>query len=149
MASEVKRPGGYYWLIVKQSASGQADAQADVQVGAPEIFSMGFAEQECLPVFSFREEAEMFLRLRSLEDDWGARKSGSGELLSLLSSSLSGVEQVALDPLPEISDNSVVTNLISMSRKGFMNHLLVRMVRGRSWLRGRGGRSTEEGYASG
>ena len=142
MASEVKELGGYYWLIVKQSASGQASGQA----GAPEIFSIGLAEQECLPVFSFREEAEMFLRLKSLEYDWGARKSGSGELLSMLSSSLSGVERVALDPLPEISDNSVMNNLISMSRKGFMNHLL---VRGLSWLQGRGGRSTEEGHASG
>ena len=91
---------------------------------------MGLAEQECLPVFSFGEEAEMFLELRDLENDWEVRKTGLGELLSMLFSSLSGIQRVSLDPLPDISDDRTLSDLVSISRKSFMDRLL---VQSRSW----------------
>ena len=40
--------------------------------------------KEALPVFSFREEAEMFLCLRGLKDSWQAREIRAGELRSML-----------------------------------------------------------------
>ena len=63
MATEDRGPGRHYWLIVRCRAC------------VPEIFSMGLAQQECLPVFSFSDEAKMFLELRGLENDWEARKT--------------------------------------------------------------------------
>ena len=37
-----------------------------------------------LPIFSFEEEAEMFLRLGKTEGGWRARETMIGELVSLL-----------------------------------------------------------------
>ncbi|MGB3633248.1 MAG: hypothetical protein WA982_04360 [Rubrobacteraceae bacterium] len=118
MATEDRVSGSHYWLIVSRRA------------GAQEIFSLGLAELECLPVFSFSDEAEMFLELRGLENDWEPWKTGLGELFSMLFSNLSGIQRVSLDPLPEISDDNTMTDLVSISRKSFMDRLL---VRGRSW----------------
>ena len=36
---------------------------------------------EMLPVFGFREEAEMYLQIEKLDDDWHIRKTSAGELL--------------------------------------------------------------------
>lgn len=91
---------------------------------------MGLAQHECLPVFSFSDEAKMFLELRGMENDWEARKTGLGELLPMLFSSLSGIQRVSLDPLPEVSDDSTMTDLVSISRKCFMDRLL---IQSRSW----------------
>jgi hypothetical protein len=55
-----------------------------------------------LPIFSFKEEAETFLRLSG--DDgktgWWSREATSGELVSVLLAPCAEVKQVALDPLP-------------------------------------------------
>ena len=102
----------HYWLIAKRG------------VGAPEIFSAGFTKREYLPVFSFAEEAEMFLKLRALGDEWRSSRFGSGELPSMLFGGLSGVERVALDPIPEIQGDGMITDLLSISRKKFMDDLL-------------------------
>lgn len=118
MATEDGVPGRHYWLIVRRRAR------------VPEIFSIGLGEQECLPVFSFSDEAKMFLELRGMENDWEARKTGFGELLPMLFSSLSGIQRVSLDPLPEVSDDNTMTDLVTISRKCFMDRLL---VRSRSW----------------
>ena len=127
MVREDKASGSHYWLIVKK------------RVGAPEFLSVGLAERKCLPVFSFSEEAEMFLKLSGLDEVWEASKIGSGELLSMLFGDLSGVERVALDPLSEFPDDEegMVTDLVSMNRKRFMDKLL---TLGRLWwVRGRNG----------
>jgi hypothetical protein len=56
---------------------------------------------EVLPVFSFEEEAKMFLHLGGYEESgWRARESCTGELVSVLLGPCLDVEGVALDPLP-------------------------------------------------
>ena len=55
-----------------------------------------------LAVFSFKEEAEAFLRLLEgdQEKDWHIRETSPGELVSVLLGPCAGVRRVALDPLP-------------------------------------------------
>lgn len=122
MAGKDKWSGRHYWLIAKRRADGRVD---DL-----EVFSLGLAEREYLPVFNFGEEAEMFLKLGDLEEEWKTRKIGSRELLLMLFGSLSCMERVALDPLPEISNDMMMTGLLCINRKRFMDNLL---TLGRRW----------------
>ena len=59
---------------------------------------------ETLAVFSFREEAETFLRLwEDLQKrGWRSRQTTVGELISLLLGPCARVKRVALDPLPPL-----------------------------------------------
>lgn len=82
-----------YWLIENSEA------------GLPGIFTVRVdAEREALPVFSFPEEAEMFVKLSGLEErGWRTVESTAGELLPrLVEYRSAGVRLVALDPLPEM-----------------------------------------------
>ncbi len=81
-----------------------------------------FGGEEVLPVFSFREEAEMFLCLRDLRDRWQIRETGAGELRSMLCTGLGNIRLVALDPIPEVSGPGVF-ELLSLDRKTFMDSL--------------------------
>ncbi len=55
---------------------------------------------ETLVIFGHEEEAEMFVYLGGYgDDDWCARESSSGEIVSVLYGPCSGVEGVALDSL--------------------------------------------------
>ena len=83
---------------------------------------MGIAG-EVLPVFSFEEEAEMFLRLGVPEKGWWIRESTCGELASVLYGPCRDVEQVSLDPLPDMVCGEMV-GLVSMSREDFVGALL-------------------------
>ncbi|MGI9048887.1 MAG: hypothetical protein ACR2GU_05885 [Rubrobacteraceae bacterium] len=85
---------------------------------------MGLVEREHLSVFSFGEEAELFLKLRALENEWETRKAGTSELLSMLFGTVRGVERVALALLTEISNDRMMSGLVSISRKKFMDSLL-------------------------
>ena len=76
-----------------------------------------------LPVFSFGEEAEMFLRLGTLEAGWEAGRFTTGGLVSMLRGSLAGVGRVALDPLPEVCGKELV-RLVSVDRYDFVRVLL-------------------------
>ncbi|MGB3681911.1 MAG: hypothetical protein WA990_05440 [Rubrobacteraceae bacterium] len=103
---ETKRPP--YWLIVRQSYV------------PPEVLRIRLAGgKETLPIFSFREEAGMFLQLQGLQEGWQARQTTPGELRSLFYTILRGVERVTLDPIPEIScmDNS---RLLGVCREDFL-----------------------------
>lgn len=53
-----------------------------------------------LPVFGFREEGSMYLRLLGQEGEWGIREATVGELARLLRGPYAGVGKVALDPVP-------------------------------------------------
>ena len=53
-----------------------------------------------LPVFSFPEEAEMFLRLDGLDGDWEVREGVAGDFFPHFFRPRAGVESVVLDPLP-------------------------------------------------
>ena len=78
---------------------------------------------EILPVFSYKEEAEMFLRLGVSGKGWRVRESTCGELASVLYGPCRDVEQVYLDPLPDMVCGRMV-GLASMSRKDFVGALL-------------------------
>jgi hypothetical protein len=91
------------WLIAEQHCNGL------------EVFTIG---TDVLPVFSFREEAEMFLGLGYAADGWQLRETMCGELVSVLYGPCRRVEHVALDPVPDL------VALVSLSRKRFISVLL-------------------------
>ena len=79
---------------------------------------------ETLPVFGYEEEAEMFLHLGGYGDDgWSARESSSGEIVSVLGGPCSGVEGVALDPVPGMVGDGTVC-LVWLGRERFLDQLL-------------------------
>jgi hypothetical protein len=81
----VPRP---FWLI------------ANYQSGGTEVLRINLASgEEVLPVFSFEDEAGIFLELGA-SDGWRVRETAAGELTSVLLGPCAGVRRVALDPLP-------------------------------------------------
>jgi hypothetical protein len=105
LRSSLARP---FWLIVRR------------YVSELEVFTIG---SYVLPVFSFKEEAEMFLRFEKFSDEWYIRKSPCGELASVLYSLCRNVGHVTLDPLPEIVAEKMVEP-VSLSREDFVKALL-------------------------
>lgn len=92
------------WLIAEQRCNGL------------EVFTIG---RDVLPVFSFREEAEMFLKLGPPEEKgWQIRETTCGELVSVLYGPCREIVHVSLDPVPGMVE------LVSMSRKAFVSTLL-------------------------
>ena len=84
---------------------------------------MGDARGWVLPVFSFEEEAEMFLHLGGHGGDgWRARESGASEIASLLRGSCADVGGVALDPLPGMAEDGTV-GLVEVGRERFLGRL--------------------------
>src|SRR5215211_2785715 len=110
VAGSARRSSPRHWLIARNY---------DL---ALEMLTIDLDAQETMPIFSFREEAEMFIRL-SAYDGWSVRESSAGELVSLLLGPYSHVKKVALDPLPEICDEGM-SRLVSVSRKDFARTLL-------------------------
>ncbi len=85
-----------------------------------------------LPVFSFAEEAALFLDLGAFGSSfadgrsgggWRVRETDAGELASILLGSHRDVGRVALDPLPGIGVG-LVNRLTSMGRERFLRFLL-------------------------
>ena len=101
-----------YWLL-EDPETERSDAFT-VRLGA---------QREALPVFSFPDEAEMFLRLGGLEEEgWLAVESTAGELVSRLAEyRRAGVDLVALDPLPEMVGSvfDATIALVTLSLSGF------------------------------
>ena len=87
-----------------------------------EVFTVD-SNKEVLPVFSFKEEAEMFLQLGVRETGWQVRESTCGELTSILYSPCKDVRRVALDPLPEMVAERTV-GFVSLTREAFIEGLL-------------------------
>jgi hypothetical protein len=79
-----------------------------------------------LPVFSFEEEATLFLSLE-VQGSWQVRQVGPGELVSLLYGPCRGVELVALDPVSDV-EAAVVNRCVSLSRKRFVDVLLRKQI---------------------
>lgn len=99
-----------FWLVARDRTAGL------------DVYTIGIAG-EVLPVFSFKEEAEMFLQFGVSERGWRIRESTCGELASVLYGPCRDVEQVSLDPLPDLEWGRMV-GLVSMSRKTFVEALL-------------------------
>ncbi|MDP8971785.1 MAG: hypothetical protein M3N45_01115 [Actinomycetota bacterium] len=87
-----------------------------------------------MPVFSFEAEAEAFLRLGKTETYWRAREPTFGELISLLHGPCSGVNRVALDPLPVV-DGDMVFDLAGWGREAFLQDFVGALPApdGKSW----------------
>ncbi len=80
--------GAVYWLICDGT-------------GPPGALVLDLAGLGCtLPVFSFPEEAEMFLRLDGLGGDWEVREGVADDFFPHFFGPRAGVESVVLDPLP-------------------------------------------------
>ena len=100
-----------YWLIAKRRR------------GSVDVWTMGLADgRSVLPVFSFEEEADLFLRL-GVQGSWQVRRAEAGELVSLLYGPCRGVELVALGPVSDV-EADVVNRCVSMGRKRFVDVLL-------------------------
>lgn len=104
-----------YWLITKRRR------------GRVDLLTMRLADgRSVLPVFSFEEEAALFLRL-GVQGGWQIRRAEAGELVSLLYSLCREVELVVLDPVSDV-EADVVNRFVSLGRKRFVDVLLRREV---------------------
>ena len=82
-------------------------------------------DRKALAVFSFEEEAQMFLDLclAVSEDEWRVRQTSVGELVSVLYGPCSDIKKVVMDPVPEL-DREELVDLLSMHRNDFLQFLL-------------------------
>jgi len=106
----------WHWLIVKDTAREMEILTLDVG-GSPRT----------LPVFGSEDAA---LRMLPLSGGWRVRKTGGGELISVLCGPCSGATRVALDPSPRLVEAGMI-ELVSESTDVFLDLLL---GRGRTWL---------------
>jgi hypothetical protein len=88
-----------------------------------EVLTIDAGGETVLPVFSFREEVELFLRLQANGADWWPRETTTGELASLLLGLCARVDKVALDPLPSLGERESI-GLLSTGRRRFMRYLM-------------------------
>jgi hypothetical protein len=88
-----------------------------------EVLTIDAGGETVLPVFSFKEEGEFFLGLETTEAHWWLRETTTGELVSLLLGLCSGVDKVALDPMPGLGEREIV-ELVSTGRRHFVRDLM-------------------------
>jgi hypothetical protein len=88
-----------------------------------EVLTIDAGGETVLPVFSFREEVELFLRLQANGAVWWPRETTTGELASLLLGLCARVDKVALDPLPSLGERESI-GLLSTGRRRFMRYLM-------------------------
>jgi hypothetical protein len=100
------------WLVVRDG-------------GNPlELLCVYTGSQRVLPVFSFEEEARLFLRLGGYDGRWRARESCADELVSVLYGPSKGVKSVALDPLPEMLEDGTLA-LVGVGRERFLEQIFL------------------------
>ena len=107
-----------YWVIAKDVK--------DVKdgFGQPDLLTVDLdGTGEALPVFSFEEEAEMFLWLQTIEDGREVRETTPGQLVSILYGPCAHVGRVMLDPLPEIGARMQIS-LLGMDRNDFVESVM-------------------------
>lgn len=104
-------PASTLWIISKH------------ENGRMEVFTLSCEGGQALPVFSFREEAEMFLDHGPPDGEWRVTEGAAGHLISVLYGPCAGVDSVALDPLPQmVADGSLP--LVSLKRRRFVRHVM-------------------------
>jgi hypothetical protein len=102
------------WLITKDITSRM------------DVFTTHLCDDlKALVVFSFEEEAQMFLwfRLATPGGGWRVRQTSVGELVSVLYGPCSDTRKVVLDPVPE-AGRAELAELLSMPRNDFLRFLL-------------------------
>ncbi len=93
-----RAPGWLLWVIAKHENSRMSLLTVDPG-----------GDGEALAVFSFEEEAEAFLRLGTQGAQWQARRTTTGEIISLLyGGPCASAKRVALDPLPAVGGGMVM-----------------------------------------
>ena len=103
-----------FWMIAK------------IEAGRMNVLTTDLAGGEAnLPVFSFEDEARMFLEFAASRDGWRVRETTAGELVSVLLGPCAGIGRVLLDPLPGV-DGRVSADLVGMGRKPFVEFLFSR-----------------------
>jgi hypothetical protein len=116
-ADGVSRRGGAqrYWVIAKDAK----DRFGQLDLLTVDLDGTG----EALPIFSFEEEAEMFLWLKRTEEGREVRETTPGQLVSILYGPCADVGRVMLDPLPEIGA-SMQIRPSSMDRRDFVESVM-------------------------
>ena len=104
-----------YWVIAKDAK----DGFGQLEVLTVDLDGTG----EALPVFSFEEEAEMFLWLQTTEEGREVRETTPGQLVSILYGPCAHVRRVMLDPLPEIGVRMQIS-LLGMDRNDFVESVI-------------------------
>ena len=91
-----------------------------------------------LPVFSFGEEAEAFLRSRGYAPGgWTVQETAPEELLAvLLGPACAATKKVLLDPIPGVADG-VSSGLVGIGKEPFVGRLLGHLRGDRAGRRGR------------
>ena len=109
-----KMTGRWYWLITKHTTS-------KMDVLTVRVDSSG----EALAIFSFEEEARMFLdfRLAASEEGWCVRQTSVGEVVSVLYGPCSDAKKVVLDSVPEVGRKELV-GLLNMHGNDLLRFLL-------------------------
>jgi hypothetical protein len=101
-----------YWVIAKDG------------LGQPDLLTVDLdGAGQALPVFSFEEEAEMFLWLQTTEDGREVRETTPGQLVSILYGPCADLGRVMLDPLPEIGARLQIS-LLGMDRRDFVESVM-------------------------
>ena len=104
-----------YWVIARDAKDG---------FGQLELLTVDLdGTGEALPVFSFEEEAEMFLWLQTTEEGQEVRETTPGQLVSILYGPCADVGRVMLDPLPEIGARMQIS-LLGMDRNDFVESVM-------------------------
>jgi hypothetical protein len=104
-----------YWVIAKDAKD---------RFGQPDLLTVDLdGTGEALPVFSFEEEAEMFLWLQTTEEGHEVRETTPGQLVSILYGPCAHVGRVILDPLPEIGARMQI-GLLGMDRNDFVESVM-------------------------
>jgi hypothetical protein len=107
-------------FLVRRSYSRRFWLIARYRTGGVEVLRITLTSgEEALPVFSFEEEAKMFLKLETSCGGWRVRVTTVGELVSVLFGPCAGVGRVVLDPLPDPFAEALM-NLEGMGRETFM-----------------------------
>jgi hypothetical protein len=105
-----------YWVIAKDGFGRPA--------GQPDLLTVDLdGTEQALAVFSFEEEAEMFLWLQTTEDGREVRETTPGQLVSILYGPCADVGRVMLDPLPEIGAR-MQNSLLGMDRNDFVESVM-------------------------
>jgi hypothetical protein len=107
-----------YWVIAKDAKDAK-DGFGQLELLTVDLDGAG----EALPVFSFEEEAEMFLWLQTTEEGHEVRETTPGQLVSILYGPCAHVRRVMLDPLPEIGA-SMLISLLGMDRNDFVESVM-------------------------
>ena len=107
-----------YWVIAKDAKD------AKDGLGRPDPLTVDLdGTGQALPVFSFEEEAEMFLWLQTTEDGREVRETTPEQLVSILYGPCANVGRVMLDPLPEIGVRMQIS-LLGMDRNDFVESVM-------------------------